>query len=51
LPENMAKEAAIVDKAVFVGLLDRYEIWNPERHQRIEITDAMMTPDALKLLG
>jgi len=51
LPEEMAKEAAIEDKAVFVGLLDRFEIWNPERYQKVRIADDMMAPDALKLIG
>jgi MraZ protein len=51
LPEKMAREAAITGEAVFVGLLDRFEIWNPERYQKVEIADAMMAPDALKLVG
>jgi len=51
LPESMAKEAGITEKAVFVGLLDRFEIWNPERYQKVEVADAMMAPDALKLVG
>ena len=51
LPENMAREAALEDKAVFVGLLDRFEIWNPERYQKVKIADAMMAPEALKLVG
>jgi hypothetical protein len=30
LPEGMARAAGIKDEAVLVGLLDRFEIWNPE---------------------
>src|ERR1041384_3540831 len=31
LPEAMAKAAAIDKEAVMLGLVDRFEIWNPER--------------------
>ena len=51
LPEKMAKEAAIDGEAVLVGLLDRFEIWNPERYQKVKIADDLMAPDALKLVG
>ncbi|MGA2864742.1 MAG: hypothetical protein ABSF95_09665 [Verrucomicrobiota bacterium] len=51
LPENMAKEAAITNEAVLVGLLDRFEIWNPERFKKVMMADALMAPEALKLVG
>jgi MraZ protein len=51
LPEKMAKEAAIAGEAVFVGLLDRFEIWSPERYEIVKSADELMTPDALKLVG
>jgi MraZ protein len=51
LPEAMAKEAGLVNEAVLVGLLDRFEIWSPERYQRVKIGDEMMAPEALRLLG
>jgi MraZ protein len=51
LPENMAKEAAITNEAILVGLLDRFEIWNPERFKKVMIADALMAPEALKLVG
>lgn len=31
LPDSMAQAAGITDKAVFVGVLDRFEIWAPDR--------------------
>lgn len=34
LPEEMAKAAGIEKEAVFLGLLNKFEIWNPERHAR-----------------
>src|SRR5882672_3861545 len=32
IPEDMAGGADIKSEAVLVGLLDRFEIWNPERY-------------------
>ena len=50
LPEEMAKAAGISDQAVLVGLLDRFEIWSPERYARVKETDAVMSPEAFKLM-
>src|SRR5436190_9564467 len=49
LPEKMAQSAGIVDEAVLVGLLDRFEIWNPERYERVKASDAVMAQEAFKL--
>ena len=32
----MARAAGIKDEAVLVGLLDRFEIWNPARYETSE---------------
>src|SRR5215471_16261875 len=50
LPEEMAKAAGISDQAVLVGLLDRFEIWSPERHERIKASDVVMAQEAFKLM-
>jgi MraZ protein len=50
LPEEMAKAAGIEDEAVLVGLLDRFEIWNPERFQKVKASDAVMAHEAFKLM-
>ncbi len=50
LPEGMAKEAGIADQAVLVGLLDRFEIWNPERYDKVRASDAVMAQEAFKLM-
>jgi len=50
LPDNMAKAAGITTEAVLVGLLDRFEIWNPERHNRVQASDAIMAQEAFKLM-
>jgi len=50
LPEEMAKAAGITDQAVLVGLLDRFEIWSPERYEKIKASDAVMAQEAFKLM-
>ncbi len=50
LPEEMASAAGIKDQAVLVGLLDRFEIWNPESYAKVKASDAVMAPEAFKLM-
>lgn len=50
LPEEMAKAAAIKEEAVLVGLLDRFEIWNPARYENAKAADAVVAHDAFKLM-
>ncbi len=50
MPEEMARAAGIEHKAVLVGLLDRFEIWNPERYDRVKVADAVMAQEAFKLM-
>ncbi len=50
LPEAMASAAGITDQAVLVGLLDRFEIWSPERYERVRTSDAIMAQEAFKLM-
>ena len=50
LPDEMARGAGIKDEAVLVGLLDRFEIWNPERYEKVKAADAALAPDAFKLM-
>ena len=33
LPEQMAKAIGVEKEAVLVGMLDRFQIWNPKRHE------------------
>ena len=47
---GLAKPAGINDEAVLVGLLDRFEIWNPERYQKVKASDAVMAQEAFKLM-
>ena len=50
LPEAMARAAAIKDEAVLVGLLDRFEIWNPARYENVKAADAVVAHDAFNLM-
>jgi MraZ protein len=50
LPEEMAREAGLKDEAMLVGLLDRFEIWNPERYEKVQAADAALAPDAFRLM-
>jgi len=50
LPDEIARAAGITDKAVLVGLLDRFEIWSPERFQRVEASDAVMAQEAFRMM-
>ena len=50
LPEKMAQDAGIGDEAMLVGLLDRFEIWSPERYQNVQASDVSMAPEAFRLM-
>lgn len=50
LPEEMARGAGIKNEAMLVGLLDRFEIWNPERYEKVQTADATLAPDAFRLM-
>ena len=50
LPDEMAREAGLKSEAMLVGLLDRFEIWNPERYERVQAADAALAHEAFKLM-
>lgn len=50
IPDDMARGAEIKDEAMLVGLLDRFEIWNPERFARVKTADAVLAQEAFKLM-
>jgi len=50
LPDEMARAAGIKDEAVLVGLLDRFEIWSPGRHENVKAADAVLASEAFKLM-
>ena len=50
LPDPMASAVGIKDEAILVGLLDRFEIWNPERYEKVRASDAVMAQEAFKMM-
>jgi DNA-binding transcriptional regulator/RsmH inhibitor MraZ len=46
----MAKGVGIKDEAVLVGLLDRFEIWNPTRYEARSAADTVMAQEAFKMM-
>ena len=50
LPDEMVRAAGIKAEAVLVGLLDRFEIWSPERYANVKAADAVVAHDAFKLM-
>ena len=50
IPEEMTAAAEIASDAVFVGMLDRFEIWSPKRYAEVEKLDNALLADAMQLL-
>src|SRR5688572_1047256 len=48
LPENLAKAAALEREAVFVGRLDKFEIWSPARHKASTIQDKILAASVVE---
>ncbi len=51
LPEEMAKTVGIDKEVVFVGLVDRFQIWSPERHASASAEDEALASEAFQLLS
>jgi MraZ protein len=50
LPDDMAKTTGIKGEAMLVGLLDRFEIWNPNAYAKVQSSDEVMAHEAFKLM-
>jgi MraZ protein len=50
IPELLAKQVGIDKEAVLVGLLDRFEIWSPERYDVARVIDEELTNEAFGLI-
>ncbi|MEW6307094.1 MAG: transcriptional regulator MraZ [Verrucomicrobiota bacterium] len=50
LPESIAKAALIENEAVLVGLVDRFQIWNPARYDATNSVDDALLSEAFKLI-
>ena len=51
IPEDMALEADISNQAVLVGMVDRFEIWSPNRYQEAKAQDVASWKQALEVMG
>lgn len=50
IPEGMARAAKIEKEAVLVGLLDRFEIWNPDRFEITSQEDQQHSQEAYEMI-
>jgi MraZ protein len=50
VPEEMTKAAGIDKEVILVGLLDQFEIWSPERFEKVRISDEILSQEAFRLL-
>jgi MraZ protein len=48
LPEAMATAAGIESEAILLGLVDRFEIWNPARYEAISAVDDHLLPEVFQ---
>ena len=48
VPEEMARAAGIAEEATLVGLLDRFEIWDPARYEKVKAADMVLAQEAFK---
>jgi MraZ protein len=50
LPEEMARAVGISDVAVLVGMLDKFEIWSPERYAKMKAAEAILASEAFNVM-
>jgi MraZ protein len=51
IPEELAREADIKTQAVLAGLIDRFEIWSPERYEPTKAQDVATWKQSLETFG
>ncbi len=50
IPDDMARQADIKDEVLLVGLLDRFEIWNPDLYEKVKAADEVLAAKAFELM-
>ena len=50
LPDEMTRVAGIKGEAMLVGLLDRFEIWNPDAYAKVQSSDEALAHEAFKMM-
>ncbi len=51
LPENLTAAARITDKAQFVGRIDKFELWNPDKRTDASPQDKALAAQFAKQIG
>jgi MraZ protein len=50
IPDEMAEAAGIKNEVVLAGMLDRFEIWSPERYEKVKALDNALLGQALQMM-
>ncbi len=50
MPENLVRSADIKDRAVLAGMMDWFEIWNPDRYATLRSRDEERAAEAYQML-
>jgi MraZ protein len=50
LPESLTSVVGIKSDALFVGMMDKFEIWDPKRHAEASAADEAIAADAVKAM-
>jgi len=50
LPEEMARAAGLTKEAQLVGMLEQFEIWDPDRYQHDEAADGIHQTEAFGMM-
>lgn len=50
IPDEMLQKVGIQKEAIFVGLLDRFQIWDPDRYKEIDSEDDKFEAEAFQSL-
>ncbi len=51
IPEKMALDAGIKDEALLIGMLRFYDIWNPERYEKIKPSEEDLVDAFAEYIG
>lgn len=47
LPESLTSAVGIKSDALFVGMMDKFEIWDPKRHAEATVADEQLAAEAV----
>jgi MraZ protein len=51
VPENLASQAGLADQAQYVGRLDKFEMWNPDRFEANQREDGAKLAAAVRQIN